>query len=139
MEKEFDVDCRCYCGVHYVLKTSWTDENPCRRFLGCSNYRDGNGCNYFDWIDPPILNRKKSTFLSLLRRNESSEVRLHRIENKWEFVEGEMQMLRADIDRLEVERHSLEENLRNLEKKYKFIVYVLIAVVCYSVGRSIVS
>ncbi|KAL2485827.1 GRF zinc finger containing protein [Abeliophyllum distichum] len=139
MEKEFDLDSRCYCGVHCVLKTSWTDENPGRRFLGCPNFREGGGCNYFDWIDPPIPNRKKSTFLSLLRRNESSEVRLHRIENKWEFVEGEMQMLRADVDRLEVERQSLEENLRTLEQKYKLVVHVLIAVVCYSVGRSIVS
>ncbi|VFQ75377.1 unnamed protein product [Cuscuta campestris] len=29
---------RCRCGEKVVLKTVWTESNPGRRFLGCSNY-----------------------------------------------------------------------------------------------------
>ena len=29
----------CYCGTVSPLRTSWTAENPGRRFYGCGNYQ----------------------------------------------------------------------------------------------------
>ncbi|GKD69503.1 gag-pol polyprotein [Tanacetum coccineum] len=39
-------------------RTSWTQRNPGRRFLGCPNYLDSLlNCNFFRWVDRPLSNR----------------------------------------------------------------------------------
>ncbi|KAL3644101.1 hypothetical protein CASFOL_012033 [Castilleja foliolosa] len=30
---------RCHCGIQLELVTSWTDDNPGRRFQACPNYK----------------------------------------------------------------------------------------------------
>ncbi|KAL3639818.1 hypothetical protein CASFOL_014786 [Castilleja foliolosa] len=30
---------RCHCGIELEVMTSWTDDNPGRRFQGCPNYK----------------------------------------------------------------------------------------------------
>ncbi|KAG5542935.1 hypothetical protein RHGRI_015882 [Rhododendron griersonianum] len=39
------------------MRTSLTVKNPGRRFLGCMNYKEKNGCNFFVWIDPETCPR----------------------------------------------------------------------------------
>ncbi|KAB1212885.1 hypothetical protein CJ030_MR5G010185 [Morella rubra] len=48
----------CSCGLKALLKSSWTNSNPGRRFFGCENF-DGNSrhCNYFCWFDHPTYPR----------------------------------------------------------------------------------
>ncbi|GKB36416.1 zinc finger, GRF-type containing protein, partial [Tanacetum coccineum] len=48
----------CGCGELARLQTSWTQNNPARRFLGCLNFMDHTrNCNFFRWIDPQLPNR----------------------------------------------------------------------------------
>ncbi|PWA34983.1 hypothetical protein CTI12_AA613820 [Artemisia annua] len=48
----------CGCGEVARLRTSWTQHNPARRFLGCPNYLDPTtNCNFFQWVDAPLPNR----------------------------------------------------------------------------------
>ncbi|CAN1184297.1 hypothetical protein LINPERHAP2_LOCUS36890, partial [Linum perenne] len=51
----------CLCGETTIITTSWTEENPGRRFLSCKRRRSRmNGhCNYFAWADPPMQPRAK--------------------------------------------------------------------------------
>ncbi|KAK4434379.1 hypothetical protein Salat_0600700 [Sesamum alatum] len=35
----------CYCGRRVVLRTSWTEVNPGRRFHSCREYKEGSSNN----------------------------------------------------------------------------------------------
>lgn len=62
---------QCYCGVRAKVRTSWTDNNPGRRFFGCAKYNsNGCGCGYFGWFDPPMCPRGRQIIPRLLRRIE---------------------------------------------------------------------
>ncbi|KAG8390881.1 hypothetical protein BUALT_Bualt01G0129700 [Buddleja alternifolia] len=57
----------CPCGTNTVMKASWTDHNPGRRYIECERFKQINGCNYFVWIDPryaPELVRLSSGFFA---------------------------------------------------------------------------
>jgi len=60
----------CYCGVDSPLVTSWTDENPGRRFHGCGRYFVKRKCNFFRWYDPEVPDRQKKIIRALLRKND---------------------------------------------------------------------
>ncbi|KAI8021820.1 hypothetical protein LOK49_LG03G00525 [Camellia lanceoleosa] len=44
----------CYCGQRSPMRTTWTNANMGRRFIGCANYGIHATCEYFEWIDPPL-------------------------------------------------------------------------------------
>lgn len=44
----------CACGFPCARRTSWTHENPGRKFIACKfyNHETGQrGCNTFEWLD----------------------------------------------------------------------------------------
>ncbi|XP_020082379.1 uncharacterized protein LOC109705975 [Ananas comosus] len=61
----------CHCGLPYTIKTSWTQNNPGRRFYGCPRYRmqESNACNYFGWYDPQFTSQSISMVNGLLESN----------------------------------------------------------------------
>ncbi|KAL2502550.1 uncharacterized protein Fot_36398 [Forsythia ovata] len=99
MESIFEVDVasRCHCGIRCVLKTSWTNENLGRRFLGCYNYRVAGGCNYFKWVDHPVPPRENELITTLLRRCEESERKRHMAENKLQTFDEDMKKLHNEM------------------------------------------
>ncbi|PWA98183.1 hypothetical protein CTI12_AA021530 [Artemisia annua] len=48
----------CFCGNHAIVRTSWTDTNPGRRFWSCPQI--GTNCGFFLWLDPPMCVRSRS-------------------------------------------------------------------------------
>ncbi|KAG8376123.1 hypothetical protein BUALT_Bualt09G0030600 [Buddleja alternifolia] len=58
----------CGCGKIPVRRTSWTDDNPGRRYISCKRFGEPNGCCYFVYLDPPMCNRARQIILVLLRR-----------------------------------------------------------------------
>ncbi|KAL0318161.1 UNVERIFIED_CONTAM: hypothetical protein Scaly_2860400 [Sesamum calycinum] len=68
----------CYCGKKACRRTSWTNNNPGRRFHGCGDV--ASGCGFFVWEDPPMCTRAKKIILGLLYKlnkiaKEFSEMR----------------------------------------------------------------
>ncbi|KAL2559873.1 GRF-type domain-containing protein [Forsythia ovata] len=63
----------CHCGHAPVMKTSWTEGNPGRRFWGCRFYGKSQACNFFDWADPPPHDRYKCIINGLLRKKNEAE------------------------------------------------------------------
>ncbi|KAL2533178.1 GRF-type domain-containing protein [Abeliophyllum distichum] len=57
----------CMCGRSTTMRTAWKENNPSRRFLGCSFYRRPNACDYFKWVDPLVQTRYKNIINGLLR------------------------------------------------------------------------
>ncbi|PWA63815.1 zinc finger, GRF-type [Artemisia annua] len=69
----------CTCGKPAVVKTSWTNRNPGRRFFGCPTI--GSNCPFLGWLDPPICPRSVEIIPGLLRRiNDFQE------EEEWKKV-----------------------------------------------------
>ncbi|KAL2501101.1 uncharacterized protein Fot_34949 [Forsythia ovata] len=71
----------CLCGRIAAMRTSWTENNPGRRFLGCSYYGRPDACDYFKWVDPPLLNPRYKSVMNGLLRNANREADL---EKKWQ-------------------------------------------------------
>ncbi|XP_057771070.1 uncharacterized protein LOC130990858 [Salvia miltiorrhiza] len=89
---------RCTCEIdgrrlRAVIMTSWTDENPGRRFYGCRNWKTKN-CGFFDWLDEPISERGKEVIneLKLMKIKDSSSSAPTDMEPKivklWDFVQA---------------------------------------------------
>ncbi|WOH01022.1 hypothetical protein DCAR_0520400 [Daucus carota subsp. sativus] len=74
----------CSCGFSPVLRTSWTDANPGRRFWGCSQYvrNRSRDCNFHMWHDPAVGDRAKNIIPGLLRRIQRLEDEIMRRRNK---------------------------------------------------------
>ncbi|KAK6158799.1 hypothetical protein DH2020_006113 [Rehmannia glutinosa] len=105
----------CYCGRRAVLRTSWTDDNPGRRFHACLQY-SGGGCSFFDWEDPPMCRRSRVIIPGLLRKINA--------------LKEDVNALKEDVNALEEEVGGLRRTNRRL---VKLVVYlpVIFAVACW--------
>ncbi|GJZ13610.1 zinc finger, GRF-type containing protein [Tanacetum coccineum] len=65
---------RCACGLEDVIRTSWTNRSPGRRFYGCPTLSP-TCVNFLRWYDPPMCQRSVQIIPGLLRsRNELEEI-----------------------------------------------------------------
>ncbi|MBA0556469.1 hypothetical protein Golob_026567, partial [Gossypium lobatum] len=60
----------CYCGNPTKLNTSWSNDNPGRRFFGCKKFGSGfqKPCQFFSWFDPPLTPYSQIVLLGLLKK-----------------------------------------------------------------------
>lgn len=85
----------CYCGYPVVEKTSWTNENPGRRFFGCALWDNESdlSCKFFRWKDPEVSQRTKEVILGLLARKKMLEKEIEKkdveINSLRKIVKGE--------------------------------------------------
>ncbi|KAG8479745.1 hypothetical protein CXB51_029634 [Gossypium anomalum] len=65
----------CYCGNPVKLNTSWSNNNPGRRFFGCKKFDNAfqKPCQFFSWFDPPLTPRLRVVLLGLLKKVKSLE------------------------------------------------------------------
>ncbi|KAL6295015.1 hypothetical protein ACE6H2_003157 [Prunus campanulata] len=64
---------KCCCGKRAQEFTSLTYANPLRHFFGCAKHGRGQGCNFFQWIDPRIYERSRTIIPGLLREVKKHE------------------------------------------------------------------
>ncbi|PWA38768.1 zinc finger, GRF-type [Artemisia annua] len=69
---------QCACGRRAVIRTSWTNINPGRRFYSCPQ-KDSN-CPFIDWVDPPMCPRSVLIIPGLLRGRNTLEANLRQAE-----------------------------------------------------------
>ncbi|PIN14253.1 DNA topoisomerase [Handroanthus impetiginosus] len=76
----------CFGGNLARVRTSWTKENPGRRFLSCAN-RDG-GCRFFEWEDSPLYARSRVIIPGLFRRLNALEKENARLARKMKYIKA---------------------------------------------------
>nr|GEY64424.1 zinc finger, GRF-type [Tanacetum cinerariifolium] len=59
------------------IRTSWTNQNPGRRFYAC--LIPGSQCPLNDWVDPSICPRASAIILGLLKGMNALEQRLRQV------------------------------------------------------------
>ncbi|XP_058198398.1 uncharacterized protein LOC131313922 [Rhododendron vialii] len=102
----------CFCGQRSPLRTSFTEENPGRRFVGCINYKTNCKCKFFDWIDPPTCTRGMdfgNHVIKMLRKVEAENAAL---KDKMQKIERENADLKTSISENEKEIESLMNLVR---------------------------
>ncbi|KAL2456662.1 rho GDP-dissociation inhibitor 1-like [Forsythia ovata] len=68
----------CLCTWIAATRTTWTENNPGMRFLGCSYYGHPDACDYFKWVDPPLLHPRYKSVINGLLRNANREAVLEK-------------------------------------------------------------
>jgi hypothetical protein len=72
----------CYCGMRTYLKTSWTKENPRRRFFRCAQYDKGPHCKCFQWFEPRICEHGGELIHDMRVMIKTLEEEFHKQEKK---------------------------------------------------------
>ncbi|KAK6148207.1 hypothetical protein DH2020_019119 [Rehmannia glutinosa] len=93
---EYVVDDLCHCGRNSIVKTSWTNLNPGRRYKACTKFREVGGCHYFSWIDSPMCSRAQQIIPGLLKR-------INKHDNEVVKLKDEVQKLEDVVEKLENE------------------------------------
>ncbi|CAA0807089.1 Unknown protein [Striga hermonthica] len=104
----------CYCDQRAVIQTSWTTENPGRRFRSCIGSERGR-CDFFSWVDPPICKRAKEIIPGLLRKSN-----VLRVENE-ELREENMRLVELK-KKLELENSVLQMKMQSNKKTKIWLV-----------------
>ncbi|GKE49547.1 hypothetical protein Tco_1480805 [Tanacetum coccineum] len=117
----------CKCGLPLMTLTSWTRDNPARRFGVCPNkYKKGiKHCKRWYWNDPELENKWYKTQLYemhlLLNPSQREE-----LENELTNQE-ELAVLQVEFADMEGQMQQLMEELKKSKKCF------LLEVNCYSV------
>nr|GLL44698.1 uncharacterized protein LOC109177281 [Ipomoea trifida] len=69
----------CQCGQRLKLQTSWTNENPGRRYWECRFDHGGQMGGFVRWYDPPMCARSRRIIPGLLRRINRDEEEITRL------------------------------------------------------------
>ncbi|GER28415.1 GRF zinc finger containing protein [Striga asiatica] len=64
----------CWCGKRAKIVTSWTVDNPGRRYQTCAIGKP-LGCTYWSWLDPPMCERSQRIIPGLLKRINALEAK----------------------------------------------------------------
>ncbi|KAK6120913.1 hypothetical protein DH2020_045341 [Rehmannia glutinosa] len=64
------------------MHTSWTNDNPGRRFVCCVNSLNGNGCGFFEWADNPMCARTKAIIRGMLQKINNSKAEIGDLESR---------------------------------------------------------
>ncbi|XP_074570430.1 uncharacterized protein LOC141827046 [Curcuma longa] len=105
---------KCRCGLLAKIITSWTADNPGRRFAICSLYENEGGCGFWAWIDDEICSRSTQVIPGLLRRINKLEADAKSAENT--------------IKKLKTENCKL---LFELDKTKKIIRHIFVVIMCW--------
>ncbi|KAH7858458.1 hypothetical protein Vadar_024084 [Vaccinium darrowii] len=103
----------CFCGERSPLRTSYTEENPGRRFLGCINYKTSRKCKHFEWVDPPMCVRGMDFGPSIIKMVRKAEGKNAELKEQLVKVGRE----NAELKRSAAEKEHEIEQLMNIVQK----------------------
>ncbi|GER45281.1 GRF zinc finger containing protein [Striga asiatica] len=105
----------CKCLQRSIIVTSWTSENPGRRFRSCSEYENG-GCDFFSWVDPPMCNRSKQIIPGLLRKSNQLRAQNEALEDAILKMEDENKMLVLENKKLQLKLQEASSKMKDENK-----------------------
>ncbi|XP_074303774.1 uncharacterized protein LOC141638266 [Silene latifolia] len=113
----------CWCGIPAAVKTSWTFQNPGRKFIACKFYNpetDMRGCRFFNWIDEDMTYWQRSVINDLLKEQKS--------------LKNELKKQNKEVD--DAKKLTFElEMLKKETKRNKFMLGLMFLVIFVLYGK----
>ncbi|GER41644.1 GRF zinc finger containing protein [Striga asiatica] len=114
----------CRCGDKVYLKTSWTQNNPGRRYWACPKYGQKFGfCGFFIWYDPEICARAKNIIPGLLEKSNKHQYQIEQYKLRNAEMEAQLLVAMKKVDDM---NNALVENeqykLKNAELEAQLLV-----------------
>ncbi|KAL8489825.1 hypothetical protein ACS0TY_025635 [Phlomoides rotata] len=101
--------CKCH-GVLASVYTSYTEDNPCRRFMWCS-MRDTDDCKYFEWIDDELPPEFKIVDARVARKKNILEAQLRESHQKVAVLAEQLTLMERKVEI--IEQHNKELHVTN--------------------------
>ncbi|KAH6795145.1 hypothetical protein C2S52_021958 [Perilla frutescens var. hirtella] len=123
----------CDCGIPEVMKTSWTNANPGRRFYSCRNYNSPNeriskrGCNHFRWFDVEPMSDRAKEVINTLKMEKRQLLKENKQLNEKCSEDGrseEIELLSANISELQMKANVEVKMMKNRLKILYFALVV---------------
>ncbi|CAN1812209.1 hypothetical protein LINPERHAP1_LOCUS26467 [Linum perenne] len=124
----------CRCHDASVLRTSWTEDKPGRRFFTCSRrYQVSEAkCDFFKWANDPIEDRPKEVINGLMRKLNQYERQLRQQRG------GSTSMNGSEHSATSFVGDGGSGKVEELKSKDKFGLYIMCLVVVVGVVSGIV-
>ncbi|GER32692.1 GRF zinc finger containing protein [Striga asiatica] len=126
---------KCRCSEEELpFKTSWTKNNPGRRYWACPNYGTREFCGFYKWLDSEMCARSKQIIPGLLSKLNNLEDELNDFMIRERKLEAELR--EANSKRITMEKQL--DVLKNEKKNFivKLGVFFLVVVVVFYVLNS---
>ncbi|KAK9664300.1 hypothetical protein RND81_14G031800 [Saponaria officinalis] len=109
---------KCNCGFPVAFQTSWTFQNPGRRFVACKFYHADTGmrgCTYFKWLDEDMTEWQRQLINQLSSENTCLRRELKQQKQELETFAA----VKVDVERVESKVKELMLQVKSLKKEKK--------------------
>ncbi|KAL3627308.1 hypothetical protein CASFOL_028671 [Castilleja foliolosa] len=114
---------RCHCGIQLELVTSWTDDNPGRRFQACPNYKMPSCCGFFRWFDEKMSEQEKNKFVQVVLERQANVLEKHSaVMEKHSAVIEDQRNLTAEL-----------QMFKKKERMLKIVIAVMVLIIAFQV------
>lgn len=97
---------KCDCGLQAAVRSSWTHENPVRKFIACKLYNhDTRGCEFFDWVSDDPLEWQRDITNTLVAEKH--------------ILATDLSLLRGRVALIEHEKKRLTDELQKMKRKFE--------------------
>ncbi|XP_021713547.1 uncharacterized protein LOC110704855 [Chenopodium quinoa] len=132
---------KCQCGVPFARLTSWTRENPGRKFRSCKFYdpvTESRGCKSFEWIDQPDGTSWQTEVINNLLLDKKLMKGEHAdLKREVDDFCGQRRCLLNEIDSLKLKCKALSSDRKKMtqevegRKTSSMNLFVVFVVICF--------
>ncbi|KAK9755367.1 hypothetical protein RND81_01G020100 [Saponaria officinalis] len=128
---------KCNCGIPVAFRTSWTFQNPGRRFVACKFYNPDTeicGCRFFKWLDEDMEELQRQLINQL--SNENTCLRREFKQQKQEL--DTFAVVKVDAERVESKLKELilqVQSSKKEKKKAKLLLGIALIVIFVLYGK----
>src|SRR5688572_30601422 len=114
---------KCDCGLPMARLTSWTKENPGRKFLTCKFYdpkTETRGCKSFEWVDEDDgTDWQRDVINQLIIDKKLMKSEISSLKTEVEDLNGQRRCLLNEIDNLKLKCRALNGDRKRYNNEGK--------------------
>ncbi|XP_021728174.1 uncharacterized protein LOC110695235 [Chenopodium quinoa] len=131
---------KCKCGVPLAKLTSWTRENPGRKFRTCKFYdpvTESKGCKSFEWVDEPDGTAWQTEVINnLLLDKKLLKGEITDYKREVDDLGGQMRCLLNEVDSLKMKCKAINSDRKKMNRDLngrngrseQSVVYVVVGI-----------
>ncbi|XP_021770725.1 uncharacterized protein LOC110734905 [Chenopodium quinoa] len=112
---------KCKCGVPFAKLTSWTRENPGRKFRTCKFYdpvTESRGCKAFEWVDEQDGTAWQTEVINnLLLDKKLLKGEISDYKREVDDLGGQLRCLLNEVDRLKMKCKALNSDRNKMNRE----------------------